>query len=157
MPKSPPFTGHSSPAVWPGYAAGAWALLFTLPHVYWALGGTVGLAGRSMTGTLLLVNLVAIPLLLVAAGGALGTVQSWGQMIPCWVLLPTVWGTSVVLSVRGIGGLVQRSFSGELIRNQPLLSLFADPWFVFGGVLFGVAAWAYTRKSRDESKLKSGR
>lgn len=147
MLTSPPFTGHASAAVWPGYAAAAWALLFTLPHVYWALGGTVGLAGSSMTGTLLLVNLVAIPLLLVAAGVALGTVQSWGGMIPRRLLRPAVWGVSLVLSVRGIGGLVQRSVSSGHSGSQSLLSLIADPWFVLGGVLFGVAAESYTRKS----------
>ncbi|WP_161605619.1 DUF3995 domain-containing protein [Natrialba asiatica] len=147
MPASPSSTGHSSAAVWPGYAAGAWALLFTLPHVYWALGGTLGLAGRSMTGTLLLVNLVAIPLLFLAAGVALGTVTLWGRIIPRWMLLSAVWGVSLILGARGIGGLVQRGLSGGHDGSQSLLSLIADPWFVLGGVLFGMAAATYSRKS----------
>ncbi len=98
-------------------------------------------------GTLLLVNLIAIPLLFLAAGVALGTVTLWGRIIPRWVLLPAVWGVSLILSVRGIGGLVQRGLSGGHSGSQSLLSLIADPWFVLGGVLFGMAAATYTRKS----------
>ncbi|WP_330633155.1 DUF3995 domain-containing protein [Halocatena halophila] len=134
----------SSSAVWPAYAAGSWASLFILHHMYWAFGGTIGLAGRSMTGTLLLVNLLAIPLLLVATGAAFATIQSWGKMLPPQALSVTVWGVSVVSSVRGIGGLVQRFLLSGHSDGHTLLSTIADPWFVLGGILFGLTASAFT-------------
>jgi hypothetical protein len=104
---------------WAGYAACVWALVFTAPHIYWAVGGTTGLAGHSMTGALLVVNLVAIPLCLLAAGVALAAVQSWGEVIPRWLLLTAVWGAGVVLSVRGIVGLTQRVLSFGDVGHQP--------------------------------------
>ncbi len=144
MPTADP--RDSSVPVWPAYAAGSWALVFILPHLYWAVGGTIGLAGRSMTGTLLLINLLAIPLLFIAMGVAFGTVHSWGQMIPSQFLRVTVWGVSVVLSVRGFGGLIQRFLLGGHSGGSSPLSMVADPWFVLGGILFGLTARAFSHQ-----------
>ncbi|WP_425604343.1 DUF3995 domain-containing protein [Natrinema gelatinilyticum] len=128
------------------YAACAWALLFTVPHIYWAVGGTAGLAGHPMTGRLWVINVVAIPLLLLAVVVALATVRPWGRVVPRWLLLLSIWGVGVVLTLRGTIGLVQRILSFGDIGHQPFLALFADPWFVLGGVLFSVVAWDYTRR-----------
>lgn len=148
-------TVRTRSTAWAGYAACAWALVFTVPHIYWAVGGTAGLAGHPMTGALLMVNLAAIPLCLIAAGVALGTVQSWGQTVPRWLLLTGAWGAGAVLGVRGIVGLVQRARSFGQIGSQPVLAVFADPWFLFGGILFSVAAWDYQRRSRDRRVRRS--
>ena len=130
--------------MWAGYAASVWAFVFTIPHIYWAVGGTAGLADHAMTGPLLAINLVAIPLCLLAAIVALAIVRSWE--VPRWLLLPLVWGAGTVLSVRGIVGLVQRALSIDQIGQQPVLALLADPWFLLGGVLFSITAWSYTHR-----------
>lgn len=138
-------TAQARSTMW-GYAASAWAFVFTIPHIYWAIGGTTGLAGHAMIGPLLAINLVAIPLCLLAAIAALATVQSWGEMVPRWLLLTLVGGAGAVLSVRGIVGLVQRALSIDQIGQQPVLALLADPWFLLGGVLFSVTAWSYMHR-----------
>lgn len=128
-----------------GYAACAWAVLFIIPHIYWAIGGTAGLAGHPMKGALLYINLIAIPLLLIAAVVALAAVQPWGQAISHWLLIVLLWGIGIVLTVRGSIGLVQRVFSISTIWHQPIIALFADPWFLLGGMLFNIVAWNYGR------------
>lgn len=137
---------RSSTTSWAGYSAGAWALLFTMPHVYWAVGGDVGLQGRPMSGALSVVNLVSIPLSLVAALLALATIRSWGGVFPRWVLGSAVWVVCAVLSARGGAGLVQNVLGQE--EPPPLFRLF-EPGFLVGGILFGAAAWYYGRSSPD--------
>jgi hypothetical protein len=44
-----------------------WSLAFAAIHVAWALGSDVGLGGRAVTGLLLVIDVVAIPLCLLAA------------------------------------------------------------------------------------------
>ena len=137
---------RSSTTVWAGYAACVWALLFTAPHVYWAVGGGIGLEGRPMSGALRVVNLVSIPLSLVAALIALATIRSWGGMFPRWLLGSAAWGACAVLSVRGGAGLIQNALGQE--EPPPLFRLF-EPGFLVGGILFGAAAWFYGRRSPD--------
>ena len=150
-------TGTGSPAnaeavprpratAWAGYAACAWALLFTVPHVYWAVGGTAGLRGHPMSGALRVVNLASIPLSLFAALVALATVRSWGGTVPRWLLGGAAWGTCAVLSMRGGAGLLQSTLGRE--EPPPLFRIF-EPGFLVGGILFGAAAWYYGRSPRD--------
>jgi hypothetical protein len=140
-------TAPSSPATaWAGYAACAWALLFTVPHVYWAAGGTVGLDGRPMSGALGVINLASIPLSLLAALVALAMIRSWGRAVPRWLLGGAAWGACAVLSLRGGAGLVQSVLGSE--EPPPLFRVF-EPGFLVGGILFGAAAWYYSRSPRD--------
>lgn len=57
--------------VFTGYAAFVWSTLFTLIHVYWAAGGTLGFEGKTMGKALFIINLVAIALCIIAAFTAL--------------------------------------------------------------------------------------
>ena len=57
---------------WAEYAASAWALAFAAVHLYWALGGTVGLPkGMSvdMNPALFVIDVLAVPLCVVGAAG----------------------------------------------------------------------------------------
>jgi hypothetical protein len=52
------------PEAWAAYAACAWALAFAVVHLYWALGGAVGLPpGMSvgMNRALFVIDIVAVP------------------------------------------------------------------------------------------------
>ena len=130
---------------WAAYAACAWALLFTVPHVYWAVGGTAGLEGRAMDGALSVINLVSIPLSLAAALVALAMVRPWGRTIPRWLLASAAWLACAVLTLRGGAGLLQSALGEE---EPPLLFQIFEPGFLVGGILYGVAAWRYSRGTR---------
>jgi uncharacterized membrane protein len=131
---------------WAAYAACAWALLFTVPHVYWAVGGTAGLQGHPMSGALRVVNLASIPLSLLAALVALAMVRSWGRAVPRWLLGGAAWGACAVLGMRGGAGLVQNVLGQA--EPAPLFRIF-EPGFLVGGILFGAAAWYHGRSPRD--------
>lgn len=120
-----------------GYAACVWAFIFGVVHVYWAIGGTIGLQGNSMTGLLFIINLVAIPLCFVAAVVAFGIVRSWTQFLPHWMWLTAASGAGLLLTLRGGVGLLQTILSGN---HVPLLLVAYDSWFLLGGILFGMVS-----------------
>lgn len=125
-----------------GYIACVWALIFGVVHIYWAVGGTVGLQGHSMAGLLFVINLVAIPLCFVAAVVALAIAKSWTGLIPPLMWHAAAWGASAVLALRGTVGILQ-----SLSQNHVALLLLAyDSWFLLGGILFGLAAISNHRR-----------
>ena len=143
--ESRPMQARRDSTRWAGYAACAWALLFTLPHVYWAVGGTAGLQGRGMDGALSVINIVSIPLSLAAALVALAMIRPWGRALPRRLLASAAWLACVVLTLRGGAGLLQNALGEE---DPPLLFKVFEPGFLIGGILFGVAAWHYSRSTR---------
>lgn len=120
-----------------GYAACVWAFIFGVVHVYWAIGGTVGLQGNSMTGLLFIINVVAIPLCFVAAIVAVGLVRSWTHYLPHWMWLTATSGAGLLLTLRGGVGLLQTMASEN---HVPLLLVAYDSWFLLGGILFGMVS-----------------
>ena len=132
-----------------GYTAFVWSILFGGVHVYWALGGTGGFEGRPMGEVLFIINLFAIALCLIAAIIALAFVQSWGRRIPSWLLLCSAWVACVVLALRGGVGVIQSTLQGEPV---PLLFLIVEPFFLLGGILFGLVAILYSYCSKTEKK-----
>ncbi|WP_436344010.1 DUF3995 domain-containing protein [Natronorubrum sp. FCH18a] len=126
-----------------GYAACVWAFLFGVVHIYWAIGGTVGLQGNPMTGMLFLINLAAIPLCFVAAVVALGLVRSWTQYLSHWMWLTATSGAGLLLTLRGGVGLLQTMLSEN---HVPLLLMAYDSWFLLGGILFGTVSIARWRE-----------
>jgi Protein of unknown function (DUF3995) len=131
---------------WAGYAAFIWSILFGLIHIYWAFGGIAGLEGQKIVGVLFIINLVAIVLCFVAAIVALGFVQSWGRRIPSWILLTLAWIASVILGLRGGVGIIQ-----SLIESGPVpfILIIVEPFFLLGGILFGITAVLFTCSKRN--------
>ncbi|WLD94338.1 DUF3995 domain-containing protein [Alkalihalobacillus sp. AL-G] len=121
-----------------GYAAFVWSILFGFIHIYWAVGGTLGFEGRAMSEVLFIINLVAIFLCLFAAFIALALVQEWGRKLPPRLLLICAWGACVVLGLRGGVGIIQSLQEAEPI---PLLLIIVEPFFLLGGILFGLVAF----------------
>lgn len=129
-----------------GYAAATWCALFAALHVYWALGGSAGLAE--------------------SAGADLAAQR------PAWFVLGGLWGVAVVLVVGAwlcldltrrwrrvlvlLGGaiLLLRGLAVEVAllttdlpqqvgERQARWSLLVwNPWFVLGGVLLLGAYWS---------------
>jgi hypothetical protein len=86
---------------WARYAAVAWCVVFGIPHLYWALGGTAGFAEWSMPPNKILA-LTHDPLymgitwgvVIACVIGAIVTLapfQSWSRRIPRWLLLTQLW------------------------------------------------------------------
>ena len=90
------------------FAACGWSVLFAVPHVYWAAGGTAGLPnGEPLRGPVAAINVAAIGLSGFAAILALALVRPWGAAVPRRLLLAGAWGACALLGLRGAGGLAQ--------------------------------------------------
>ncbi len=119
-------------------AAFAWSLAFAAIHVAWALGSTAGLGGRRVTGLLLAIDIVAIPLCLLAAGVAwrLRDKHRARQAPP--VIYRMAWAAAVVLGLRGLGTIQALIAPTD---DATTLTRLVDPFFLLGGALFGLLAW----------------
>ena len=137
--------------VFTGYAAFVWSTLFGLIHIYWAAGGTLGFEGRTMSEVLFIINLVAIALCIIAAFTALALVQAWGRKFPSWLLLTSAWGACVVLGLRGGAGIIQSLLEAESLS---LLLIIVEPFFLLGGILYGILAFLYIYTSNNGRKIK---
>lgn len=150
-------------AVWITYGACSWALSFAALSFYWALGGTVGTDTVSpaiaqlarahvpwFTAVLWITAIVKV----LSGFVALALVQSWGRIIPRWVLLILAWGAGTLLFLHGglffaVGVL---ALSGVIRVGTPATVLhwytfLWGPWWLIGGLLFLGAAWSYFRGS----------
>ncbi len=147
--------GHDS-LHWAGYAAAAWSLFFAIVHLYWSLGGTIGIStlggeiermARERTLWFIIVAAWGVAILKTVAGVvALAGVQVWGAKVPRWFLLLATWGIGVLFTLYGLAGMVQRILmvSGALRTPDDFPArwhLFLwDPWWTLGGILFLLAA-----------------
>src|SRR5512147_1238950 len=87
--------------LWATYAAIVWCVTFGALHIYWGLGGNAVLALFStpdnqtvaLTRDPLYMGLTWAVGLVCTYGAivALATIQTWGQRIPRWILLTTLW------------------------------------------------------------------
>ena len=139
--------------------AAVWALVYAIINFLWASGGTVGMPPigygtdiTSMFHSSLFrgYSLFAGSLLGAAVIVALAPLQSWGRILPRWVLLTIAWATCMVLVGTSSGFVVIDALRligviplpvdgpGFLIRGLSLL----------GGILWGVMALLYQRWSR---------
>lgn len=142
--------GRPSRTAWAAYAACAWALVFAAVHLYWGLGGTAGLPpGLSLfdNTALFVIDLVAIPLCVIGALLALALVRTWGKRFPRWMLLSAAWGASALFVAHAVPTVIDVVVLALGQRTEELapierLSLFLyEPYWLLGGILFGVAAW----------------
>ncbi len=93
--------------------------ILSVLHLYWAFGGTWGLAaalGRqeidASTGLRIAAGAVAIALL-IAAVGVVGRVGLWGDFLP-WVLFS--WGTWVLMTALFLAALLNLTASTWMER-----------------------------------------
>lgn len=150
------------------YAAAVTALSFAGVSLYWAAGGTAGLdtLGGSIERDAFsrqpgLVLLLWLAVLFKVAGGALALalVQAWGRRFPRRVLLAAAWGGAGMLTLYGATqtGLVTLMWSGAYDNPSQDFSsselrwrmLLWEPWFLVWGLLLGLAAWQYGRRTRS--------
>jgi hypothetical protein len=158
---APPTVGGDVAA----YAACAWSLAFAAVHLYWAIGGTALLPpGMSvgMNPALFVIDVVAIPLCVAGSLLALALARPWGRAFPRRLLLACGWGTCTLLIVHLAptlieGGLVAAGLLDVELSMLERWSLFVyEPWFFAGGLLYGLSAWRYGRRSRAVVVAESG-
>lgn len=131
------------PRRWIGYAACAWATLFALPHIWWALDVPAGFPGgeasyhQFISSTwryaydvaVVVLCAVAVLVTLAVSKRRAGPARSF--------LRALIWLGSAALSFRGAAGLVVDGASDPIWW----------PAFLVGGVLFGGVAWSAREKT----------
>ncbi len=101
-----------------------------------------------------MIDLVAIPLCLVGAVFALTLIQPWGRIFPHWFLLIAAWGGCAFLVLHAAPTLIEGGLIGvgQLKKTLSPLDrwdlLIYEPFWLLGGILFGIAAWFYQQGSR---------
>ncbi|MEU2513496.1 DUF3995 domain-containing protein [Streptomyces syringium] len=167
MKRAPEGTGAEPSTLW-GRIACWWAIAFAGLHFYWAVGGDVGLSVSA--GPLASER----PLWFVVAG-------LWGVGVLCllgallaWLLAPSRlrgvparlarglgWGAGALLLVRGIGievllltGTTHLDSSVSAGQRAWTLALW-NPWFIAGGLAFGLAA-LHSRRHTDAEPPPDG-
>ncbi|HVA91200.1 MAG TPA: DUF3995 domain-containing protein [Chloroflexota bacterium] len=144
---------------WAGFAAAAWAFGFAAISFYWVAGGTLGseTIGPAITRPIAsgdpgwIALLWATAALKVIAGLiALAVVRPWGRRAPRRLLQTTAWIACAVMALyEGIASLADHllmvtgvistpSGLGQTALHWHLLLW--DPWWLVGGLLFGVVA-----------------
>ncbi|BAJ30074.1 MULTISPECIES: DUF3995 domain-containing protein [Kitasatospora] len=133
------------------YAAAAWSALFALVHLYWLLGGRLGLPdGLSVRDStpLLVIDVVAVPLCAAAAGLALALVRPWGARLPARPLRVAARGTALLLVAHAVPSVpdwialaLGRSSPAGLDAMARFATFLYEPFFLAGGLLFALAAF----------------
>lgn len=148
---------------WAGWGAFAWGLVFAGVSFYWGLGGTLGIdtlggslerLARARDPAIVAAVWVTGFLKVVGALLALALVSAWGERLPRLPVALLGWGAAAVLTLYGgvlvagealvASGVIKPSTT---VDWKPLLwHLYLwDLSFLVWGILFGFAAWRYTR------------
>ncbi|GLW73187.1 hypothetical protein Kpho02_54860 [Kitasatospora phosalacinea] len=132
-------------------AAAAWSALFALVHLYWLLGGRVGLPDELSVldnTPLLVVDVAAVPLCAAAAATALALVSPWGARIPRRRLLLAARATALLLIVHAAPSVpdwaalaLGRRSAADLDAMTCFATFLYEPFFLAGGLLFALAAF----------------
>ncbi len=161
-----------------GYAACAWAILFAMPHVWWAAGVSAAfpggdtayefasrIPGFSCTTDGYIMNIVipvaiskmydlSVVILLVASAlVALALVQEhlWRLLFfysRSQMPLAAAWVACIILTFRSLIGFV--------VHGSADLTFFGWPTFLTGGILFGSTAWLYNKRSSSDLVSRHG-
>lgn len=151
---------------WAAYAAAAWAALFALISLYWALGGTIGIdtvggaiADMAHAGDADALALAwgAVALKVAGVVFALALIQRWGRVFPRFLMLLGGWAGTVLLV--GYGGVIvvtELLVVVDIVPAPAEIDWYAfywhlalwDPYFIVWGILLGLATLHYARATR---------
>ncbi|MFJ5229982.1 DUF3995 domain-containing protein [Kitasatospora sp. NPDC088391] len=132
-------------------AAAGWSALFSLVHLYWLLGGRVGLPDELSVldnTPLLVIDIAAVPMCAVAAALALALLRPPTGRIPAARLLLAARATAALLVFHALPSIpdwAALAFGHESVADLDTMARFAtflyEPFFLAGGLLFGLAAF----------------
>ncbi|MFD9210077.1 DUF3995 domain-containing protein [Streptomyces sioyaensis] len=148
---------RTTPGLW-GRIACTWAVAFAVLHFYWALGGSRGLSvsagplAEERPGWFVAVGLWGVGILCLV-GGALGwrLARPRSRGLAGRAVTALGWGVCAVLLVRAISVevLLMADATGQETAVSPAQRLWTlvlwNPWFLVGGLVFGLAAREYGR------------
>lgn len=143
-----------------------WMVAFAAIHLYWGLGGSALLpVGKSVVdnATLLVIDLVAIPLCLAGAATAwlLRPGQRLGKLHSRrWLLLPATLGAAVMVShaLSGLVVLAAQGLSGfDAAGAEGRYVLLYEPFWLVGGVAMAWTVTAFRRTLRAQSLHRKSR
>lgn len=138
---------------WAAYAAAAWMVFFGLVHVYWLLGGTGALPEDFSVrddARFVAVTVAAIPLCGVGAAVAVVLTHPFSRRRR--PLLVLAWATTALLVLHALpamvvlAGLALGLVDDELTERDRLALFVYEPYWLLGGVLFGLATLAARRR-----------
>ncbi|WP_078876157.1 DUF3995 domain-containing protein [Streptomyces sp. 769] len=159
---------RTTAGVW-GRIACVWAVAFAALHFYWALGGSWGLSvsagplAEERPAWFVAVGLWGVGVLCLV-GGLLGWLLARprpGGLVGRLVKA-LGWGVCAVLLVRGIGVeiLLLLDTAGRAVGVSPEQRLWTlvlwNPWFLVGGLVFGLAARGCGRVTGRATELPDG-
>ncbi|MBX7554898.1 DUF3995 domain-containing protein [Streptomyces sp. tea 10] len=140
-----------------GFVACVWMTVFAGFHTYWALGGTLGLPPHQSlvdNKPLFVIDMIAIPMNLVGAVGALALVQDWGMAFPRRFVLGGAWFCAVLMICHSAPSMVDLAVFLTGQRDKPLTGderfsvLLYEPYWMLGGILFTFLARGFQRRTR---------
>ena len=152
---------------WSGYAVFAWSIAYMLPHLYWALGGTLGLSMLKPSVLELpqwkMINWIATGFLTAAGFLGLAFVHLGRRKFLSWSLLAIALAGCSLATSHGIYGIVNRilQIAGvAAVESSPFnmgqhvyvvwdLAVF-EPWFLIEGILLGLVGWHYLDQTRQQ-------
>jgi hypothetical protein len=140
-----------------------WSVGYLVPHLYWALGGTIGLSAVKPSASALpewrAINGAASGVLALPALVAAALVRARRGAVKTGLLLITLAGSAIAAS-HGVYGIVYRSLiiagaidvdgrSFDASRHGWVIwdLLVFEPWFLIEGLLFAALGGAATSRS----------
>jgi hypothetical protein len=131
-----------------GIAAAAWALIFAVFHIVWALGFPIGLHHAEALVAFakpwfLAYDLTVAFMCIVAVPVALALGTSWVSM-PRRLLLPLAWIGTTLLVLRAVASLIQVVW--ELFSGRFDVGIW-EWWFYAGAALFALNLWMFHKRA----------
>ncbi|MBA3676483.1 MAG: DUF3995 domain-containing protein [Sphingosinicella sp.] len=126
--------------------------MFGIVHIYWALGGTLGLpTGFVMHDNIpiFMADLVAIPLCGVAALLAIALSRAPPSGRRPWLVLAAGVAASILFFAHSVPPLtmavIDAAKVGSILATEKdrLSLLVYEPFWLLGGILFGAAAYRF--------------
>jgi len=151
---------------WSGYAVFVWSIGYMLPHLYWALNGTLGLSmlkpDISESPDWQMINWVASGFLTLAGVLGIAMIYPRNPKWLSWSLLAVLLAGCSLSTSHGLYGIVYRFLqmtgvvgleAGPFDAKQHAYILWdlvlIEPWFTIEGILLAILGWCYANKPRD--------
>jgi hypothetical protein len=149
---------------WSGIAVFVWSFAYMLPHLYWALGGKIGLfllkPSVAAFPQLKLINWIASVFLTAAGLVGLGFIYLRNSKILCSLLLSISFLGCSIATAHGIFAIFYRALqitgvialgNGKFHIHDDLYVVWDmvifEPWFLIEGILLAVTGWCLLKRS----------
>ncbi|MBA9028238.1 DUF3995 domain-containing protein [Peribacillus huizhouensis] len=157
---------QSKSSFWAGIAVFVWSIAYMLPHLYWALGGRMGLfllkPSVAASSQFQLINWVATPIFIAAGLVGIGFIYIGNNKILRSLLLSISMLGCSIATAHGIFGIVYRGLqiAGVIGLGNETYHIHDDmyvvwdmvmfePWFLIEGILLAIAGWCLLKGARS--------